>query len=86
MQLLKILIKKNQISLILKFLLMIYLNGFKKKTGNLKIYDKTIFLDNFHNEPDIHIVFKDEKKMKQFEQALIPSSFTSGFLQNREKN
>ena len=58
---------------------------FQKKTGNLKIYDKTIFLDNFHNEPDIHIVFKDEKKMKQFEQALIPSSFTSGFLQNREK-
>ncbi len=58
---------------------------FKKKTNNLKINDKNIFLENFHTEPDLHIVFKDKEKMELFEEELFHSSFTSGFLPSKRK-
>ena len=58
---------------------------FQKNTSELKIYDKNIFLENFHNEPDLHLVFKDQERMKLFEEELFPSSFTSGFLPIKKK-
>ena len=58
---------------------------FQKKTSFLSEYDKKKFLENFHKEPDIHIVFKDEKKLKEFENKLLKTSMISGFLID-EKN
>ncbi len=58
---------------------------FQKKTSFLSEYDKKKFLENFHKEPDIHIVFKDEKKLKEFENKLLKTSKISGFLID-EKN
>ena len=58
---------------------------FQKKTSFLSAYDKKKFLENFHKEPDIHIVFKDEKKLKEFENKLLKTSKISGFLID-EKN
>ncbi len=58
---------------------------FQKKTSFLSAYDKKKFLENFHKEPDIHIVFKNEKKLKEFENKLLKTSKISGFLID-EKN
>ena len=58
---------------------------FQKKTSFLSEYDKKKFLENFHQEPDTHIVFKDEKKLKEFENKLLKTSMISGFLID-EKN
>ena len=58
---------------------------FQKKTSFLSAYNKKKFLENFHKEPDIHIVFKDEKKLKEFENKLLKTSKISGFLID-EKN
>ena len=58
---------------------------FQKKTSFLSENDKKKFLENFHKEPDIHIVFKDEKKLKEFENKLLKTSRVSGFLID-EKN
>ena len=58
---------------------------FQKKTSFLSEYDRKKFLENFHKEPDIHIVFKDEKKLKEFENKLLKTSRISGFLID-EKN
>ena len=58
---------------------------FQKKTSFLSEYDKKKFLENFHTEPNIHIVFKDEKKLKEFENKLLKTSMISGFLID-EKN
>ena len=58
---------------------------FQKKTSFLSEYDKKKFLENFHQEPDTHIVFKDEKKLKEFENKLLKTSRISGFLID-EKN
>ena len=58
---------------------------FQKKTSFLSAYNKKKFLENFHKEPDIHIVFKDEKKLKEFENKLLKTSRISGFLID-EKN
>ena len=58
---------------------------FQKKTSFLSASDKKKFLENFHKEPDIHIVFKNEKKLKEFENKLLKTSRISGFLID-EKN
>ena len=58
---------------------------FQKKTTFLSDFEKEQFLENFHKEPNIHIVFKDEKKLQKFEDKLLKTSKLSGFLLD-EKN
>ena len=58
---------------------------FQKKTEFLSKLEKKQFLENFHKEPNIHIVFKNEEKLKKFENKLIKTSTISGFLID-EKN
>jgi len=58
---------------------------FQKKTSFMTNYEKEQFLENFHKEPNIHIVFKDEQKLKKFEDSLFKTTLISGFLLN-EKN
>ena len=41
---------------------------------------KKQFLENFHKEPNIHIVFKDETKLQKFEDKLFKTTKLSGFL------
>ncbi len=57
---------------------------FQKKTNFLTINEKKQFLDNFNKEPNIHIVFKDEDKLNQFEGNLIKTSKISGFLKDKK--
>ncbi len=58
---------------------------FQKKASFLSDYEKKQFLENFHMEPNIHIVFKDEERLKKFEAKLFKTSLISGFLLD-EKN
>ncbi len=58
---------------------------FQKKTSFLSDYEKEQFLKNFHEEPDIHIVFKNEEVVKKFDAKLFKTSIISGFLLD-EKN
>ena len=57
---------------------------FKNKTNSLTDNEKNIFLSNFYKEPSLHIVFKSEEKLKEFEEDLIETSKTSGFLKNKK--
>ena len=58
---------------------------FQKKTNFLSDFEKNQFLENFYKEPNIHIVFKDEKKLEKFEDELFKTTEISGFLLD-EKN
>ncbi len=57
---------------------------FQKETQLLTIDEQKQFVNNFYKEPDIHIVFKDEEKLKNFEEGLIKTSDISGFLLNKK--
>ncbi len=57
---------------------------FQKETNSLSGYEKKQFLNYFYKEPDIHIVFKDEEKLRKFEDNLIKTSKISGFLLDKE--
>ena len=58
---------------------------FQKKASFLSDYEKKQFLENFSKEPNIHIVFKDEKRLQKFEDKLLKTTKISGFLLD-EKN
>ncbi len=58
---------------------------FQRKTRFMSEYEKKQFLENFHKEPNIHIVFKDEEKLKKFNAKILKTSMISGFLLD-EKN
>ena len=58
---------------------------FQNKAAFLSNFEKNQFLENFHKEPNIHIVFKDEKKLQKFEDKLLKTTRLSGFLLD-EKN
>ena len=58
---------------------------FQKKARIMPNYEKKQFLENFHKEPNIHIVFKDEERLQKFEASLFKTSLISGFLLD-EKN
>ena len=58
---------------------------FRKKTNSLAIYEKEQFLENFYKEPDVHIVFKNREKLNTFDEGLIKTSSTSGFLLNKKE-
>ena len=53
---------------------------FQKEASFLSDYEKKQFLENFHREPNIHIIFKDEERLKKFEAKLFKTSLISGFL------
>jgi len=57
---------------------------FQKKTFNLTKFEKNQFINYFYREPDIHIVFKNEKKLDKFEDKLIKTSKISGFILNKK--
>ncbi len=57
---------------------------FQKKTMNLSKSDKEKFLRNFYKEPDIHIVFKNKRKLEEFDEELVQTSNVSGFLLNKK--
>ena len=57
---------------------------FKEKTSSLSDSEKKIFLKNFYKEPCLHVVFKNEDKLKRFEENLIKTSPVSGFLEKRK--
>ena len=57
---------------------------FIKSTNSLSINNKKKFLKNFYKEPDVHIVFKNKEKLNEFDEGLIKTSNTSGFLINKK--
>ena len=58
---------------------------FRKRTSSLTIHEKKQFLENFYKEPDVHIVFKNKEKLNEFDDVLIKTSSTSGFLLNKKE-
>ena len=57
---------------------------FQKKANHLSQLEKEQFINYFYKEPDIHIVFKNEKKLNKFEDKLIKTSKISGFILNKK--
>ncbi len=55
-------------------------NWFKKETKLLTNLEKKRFVENFNKEPDIHLVFKDKKSLRIFEEKIFATSDSSGFL------
>ena len=58
---------------------------FQNKAALLSNFEKNQFLENFYQEPNIHIVFKDEKKLQKFEDKLFKTTRISGFLLDEKK-
>ena len=58
---------------------------FRKCTNSLSINERKQFLKNFYKEPDVHIVFKNKEKLNEFDEGLIKTSSTSGFLLNKKE-
>ena len=57
---------------------------FKEKNSSLSNHEKEQFLLNFIKEPSLHIVFKNEEKLKSFKENIVKTSNISGFLQNKQ--
>ena len=57
---------------------------FKDKSNSLTIAKKKLFLKNFNKEPSLHIVFKNEEKIKNFEENIVKTSDISGFLTKKQ--
>ena len=57
---------------------------FKNNTNFLTKKEKKHFLKNFSQEPSIHIVFKNSKKLNLFEENIFKTSSVSGFLEKRK--
>ena len=58
---------------------------FRESTSSLKINEKKQFVENFYKEPDVHIVFKNKEKFNKFEEDIVKTSNTSGFLINKKE-
>ena len=58
---------------------------FRKRSTSLTIHEKKQFLENFYKEPDVHIVFKNKEKLSEFDEGLIKTSSTSGFLLDKKE-
>ncbi|MDC3131951.1 methyltransferase domain-containing protein, partial [Pelagibacteraceae bacterium] len=58
---------------------------FKQKTQNLSQKQIKIFLENFHDEPNLHLVFKNKKFLLNFEEKILKTSEISGFLIERKR-
>ena len=55
---------------------------FRDNCKSLRVNERIKFLKNFNTEPSLHIVFKDENKLKKFEKELSKNFEISGFLIN----
>ncbi len=53
---------------------------FIERTKNISKIDKKKFIINFNQESSLHIVFKNNIEMNNFEEEIIKTSDTSGFL------
>ncbi len=58
---------------------------FRKSTTSLTTNEKKQFVENFYKEPDVHIVFKNKEKLNKFEEDIVRTSSTSGFLINKKE-
>ena len=58
---------------------------FKENTSSLTISEKKRFVENFYKEPDVHIVFKNKEMLNKFEEDIVKTSSTSGFLTNNKE-
>ncbi len=56
---------------------------FKLKTKYLSSSEKNSFLDNLTCEPSLHLVFKNKKKLIEFEKSIYFTSDVSGFVKER---
>ena len=56
---------------------------FREETKSLSKYEKEKFLKNFNKQPNLHIVFKNEHALSNFEESLIRTSKLSGFLEKK---
>ena len=59
-------------------------NWFKNKTEDISEIDKKLFINNFNQESSIHLVFKNNIEMKNFEEEIIATSDISGFLVSKK--
>jgi len=59
-------------------------NWFKDKTEDISEIDKQLFIANFNQEPSIHLVFKNNIEMINFEEKIIATSDISGFLVSKK--
>ncbi len=57
---------------------------FQNETLNLNMQQKKTFLKNYNQEPNLHIVFKNERNAKIFKENLELSSNKSGFLTEKK--
>ncbi len=57
---------------------------FKNQSDDFLDTNKIHFIDNFNQEPSIHIVFKSSDRLNNFEEKLIKTSPVSGFLINKK--
>ena len=53
---------------------------FQKNCNDLNNEDKDSFVNTYFQEPDIHLIFKDNKSLINFEKKIEPTSNTSGFI------
>ncbi len=60
-------------------------NWFTKKTNNLQLKEKKNFLQNFSEQPHLHLVFKNKKSLLNFEEEIDHTSSVSGFAKNNIK-
>ena len=58
---------------------------FKNNTKNLSTNEQNEFLKNFFKEPNLHIVFKNNNFLENFEEEIELTSKVSGFLKKRKK-
>ena len=56
---------------------------FRQETKWFTKKQEVNFLKNYNKQPDLHIVFKNEKKLSNFEESLIKTSELSGFLKKK---
>ncbi len=59
-------------------------NWFKNRTEDISEIDKELFIANFNQEPSIHLVFKNNIEMKNFEEEIIATTDISGFLVSKK--
>ena len=59
---------------------------FVNKVKELDDNERKDFIQNFFEEPDLHIVFKNKDKLKNFDQKIYLTSETSGFLIDKNTN
>ncbi len=58
---------------------------FIKQTKDLNNQQKDEFINNFFKEPDLHLVFKNNNYLHNFERELVTTSDLSGFLKEKIK-